>query len=504
MNFRNIEKLSIIFLSFLLLWNTTSLCGFSYSKVRLFQSSKSGDNLAQKSPPVLLNSIDSALPSIMIYPDSTFQKITGFGGSFTESVAYVLNQLDPRQQSEILEAYFSPGAAGYSLTRTHINSCDFSLKNYSYADSAGDLNLRHFSIQEDLDDLIPLIKDAMAVTDADFRIIASPWTAPPWMKDNNSWNGGSLKPEYYESWALYFSKYIQAYAEQGIEVWAVTVENEPLGNGGQWESMIYSPQTMTDFIKNYLGPQFRRDRISSRILIYDQNRDEAEKWASEILSDREAAQFVWGTAVHWYSSTVNWYPDVLSSIHRQFPDKQLLHTEGCIDSEIPVWKNDPWYWSREATDWGYDWAPEKDKPLHPPYVPVYRYARDIIGGLNSWFTGWIDWNLVLDTRGGPNHASNWCIAPVIVNTESREVYYTPLYYIMCHFSRFIRPGAFRIGIHSDRNDLMATACSNPDGSVIVEVLNQTDERVYYQIGLESHSIKLVIPENSLQTILFEK
>jgi len=323
------------------------------------------------------------------------------------------------------------------------------------------------------------------------------------MKDNDAWNGGSLKPEYHATWALYFSKYIQAYREQGIPIWAVTVENEPLGNGAQWESMIFTPAQMADFIKHHLGPQFVRDKLETKILIYDQNRDHLKDWAEQILSDPEVAQHVWGTAVHWYSSTTNWYPEVLSEVHDRFPTKALLHTEACIDAEVPVWGNDDWYWSREATDWGYEWAPEQDKYLHPKYVPVHRYARDIIGGLNSWLTGWVDWNMVLDHKGGPNHANNWCIAPVLINTDTREVYYTPLYDVMCHFSRFIRPGAFRIGVDSGVADLMVTACLNPDGRIAVVLLNQAGATVAYQLVLGDQTIQVTIPAQALQTVLLD-
>jgi glucosylceramidase len=190
-------------------------------------------------------------------------------------------------------------------------------------------------------------------------------------------------------------------------------------------------------------------------------------------------------------------------VHDRFPDKALLHTEACIDSEVPVWRDDDWYWRKEATDWGYQWAPEQDKYLHPRYVPVYRYARDIIGGLNSWLSGWVDWNMVLDQRGGPNHAKNWCIAPVLVNTERKEVYYTPLYYVMCHFSKFIRPGAVRIGVDSGTEALRVTACRNPDGGVAVVILNEREQPVPYELVSGDQSVRVNIPAQALQTVLLE-
>ncbi len=204
--------------------------------------------------------------SIKLLPDQKFQTITGFGGSFTESSAYLLNKLSKKNRDLILNAYFGSEGARYSLTRTHINSCDFSLSNYSYAPVEGDKELENFSIEEDRDDIIPMIKEAMAISEDGFKIISSPWTAPPWMKDNNNWVGGKLLPEYYDSWALFFSKYLNAYKKEGIDIWGVTVENEPLGNDNNWESMHYSAEEMVDFVKNHLGPKLESDGHDVKIL----------------------------------------------------------------------------------------------------------------------------------------------------------------------------------------------------------------------------------------------
>jgi len=236
-------------------------------------------------------------------------------------------------------------------------------------------------------------------------------------------------------------------------------------------------------------------------MIYDQNRDHLKEWADIILSDSTAAPYVWGTAVHWYSSTYDWYPETLNAVHEKFPDKHLIHTESCIDSEVPVWQDDAWYWKKEATDWGYVWAPEDEKYLHPKYVPVYRYARDIIGGLNSWLTGWVDWNIVLDEKGGPNHVENWCIAPVIVKPSMNEIYYTPLFYVMKQFSRHIRPGALRIGVDNPVDDLMVTACLNPDKTVSVMLLNQSDRAIDYQLDIKDSFADLNIDAQSIQTLV---
>ncbi|MGB5462574.1 MAG: glycoside hydrolase family 30 protein, partial [Aureibaculum sp.] len=442
---------------------------------------------------------------IKLLPDEKFQTITGFGGSFTEASAYLLNKLGKENRAEILEAYFGEDGAKYSLTRTHMNSCDFSLSNYSYAPVEGDKELKNFSIDEDRDDLIPMIKDAMAISKDGFKILSSPWTAPPWMKDNNKWVGGKLLPEYYDTWALFFSKYADAYKEEGIDIWGFTVENEPLGNGDNWESMHFTPEEMTNFVQNYLGPKLETDgKGDLKILGYDQNREHLKDWVDTMFKDEASSKYFAGTAIHWYASTYEVFPEELQYAHEKAPDKYLIQSEACADSEIPKWRDDQWYWSKESTDWGWDWAPEKDKHLHPKYAPVNRYARDIIGCLNNWVDGWIDWNMVLDKQGGPNWFKNWCLAPVIVDPENDEVYFTPIYYTLTHFSKFIRPGATRIGFENLDDSIMTTAALNPDGSIAVVVFNQDSESKSFTLSLNESAIDIKISGQAIQTIIIPK
>ena len=188
-------------------------------EITVYETSESGNKLTQVSDFKTLE----APSTISLDSSKELQTITGFGGAFTESSAYLLNQLSKANRDKILKAYFAKDGARYSLARTHMNSCDFSLNNYSYTPVAGDKELLHFSIDEDKNDLIPMIQDAMAVSEDGFRLFASPWTAVPWMKDNNSWVGGKLLPEYYDTWALFFSKYVDAYKAQGIDIWGFTV-----------------------------------------------------------------------------------------------------------------------------------------------------------------------------------------------------------------------------------------------------------------------------------------
>ena len=467
--------------------------------VEIYETSESGNKLTQIEA---LSEAENPV-QVTINPAETFQEITGIGGSFTEASAYLLNKLSEENRKEILEAYFGESGARYSLTRTHMNSSDFSLGNYSYAPVPGDRNLEHFSIEEDRDDIIPMIKDAMAISQDGFKIISSPWTSPPWMKDNNDWKGGKLLPEYYDTWALFFSKYLTAYKEEGIDIWGITVENEPLGNDSNWESMHFTPEEQNEFVKTYLGPRLEQDGYADVVLLgYDQNRhEELIEWVDAMYGDEEAAQYYDGTAVHWYASTYKIFADELQYAHKKAPKKHLIQTEATIDADIPAWKDDAWYWSKEATDWGWDWAPEDRKYLHPKYVPVFRYARDIIGTLNNWVDGWVDWNMVLNRQGGPNWAQNWCVAPVIVDEEADKVYYTPLYYTMSHFSRWIRPGAVRIGHSQTGDELMLTAVENPDGSIAVVLLNQEEDSKAVQLDLNGKKASSEIQGKAIQTVV---
>jgi len=466
--------------------------------VEVYETSEAGNKLTQITDFV---PVENAA-TITLNPKKTFQTITGFGGAFTESSAYLLNKLSQKNRDTIIQAYFSEEGANYSLTRTHMNSCDFSLSQYSYSPVADDVNLEHFTIKDDMDDLIPMIKDAMKASKDGFKIFASPWTAAPWMKDNNKWVGGKLLPKYYDTWALFFSKYIDAYEAEGIDIWGFTVENEPHGNGNNWESMHFTPKEMTDFVEFHLGPKLEKEGFGDKIILgYDQNREGLKEWVDEMYRSENASKYFDGTAIHWYESTYEFFPEALQYAHDKAPEKYLIETEGCIDSEIPVWQDDAWYWSKEATDWGYDWREPENKYLHPKYAPVNRYARDIIGCLNNWVDGWVDWNMVLDTKGGPNWFENWCVAPVIVDPEKDEVYFTPLYYTMAHFSKYIRPEAKVIGLENSDKELQVTAAQNPDGSIAVVVFNEGKTKKSFKISLGEKETLINIDAQALQTVM---
>ncbi|MBO4660165.1 MAG: glycoside hydrolase family 30 protein [Prevotella sp.] len=472
----------------------------AHKDICVWETSSEGEQLVQKTEFV------PAEKKVVIEINSTEERqtLTGIGGSFTEATSSLLAQMSKEKRQEVIDAYFGPDGARYSLTRTHVGSCDFSRGHYCYDEVKGDTLLEHFSIKVDEETLLPLIKDAQKTSHDGFRIVASPWTAPFWMKDNQEYVGGALLPEYQKVYADYLVKYLEAYKAKGVDIWGLTPVNEPYGNGNNWESMYFDPPYEAAFVRDYLGPAFEKAGFgNTQILGYDQNRNGIPEWVNAMYADEATAKYFGGLAVHWYESTVEWQPDMLTYAHDKAPGKLIIETEGCCDAEVPHWKDDAWYWKCEGTDWGWDWAPEEQKYLHPKYVPVFRYARDIIGCLNNWVNGWIDWNMVLDRQGGPNWANNWCLAPVIVDPKADEVYFTPMYYALSHFSRFLRPEAKVLGVKCESKDVMATAVRNPNGKIVVVVMNQGKIPMGLDLAIDGKHYNLSITKEAIQTIIIK-
>lgn len=523
------------------------------SSLEILVTSEAGDKLSSKPNVRFRNGLASGTV-ITVRPDITKQTITGIGSSFTESSAFVLAHLSPESRQEVMQNIYGESGANFSLARTPIGSTDFSVVGrYSYAPVEDDVALKNFSIAVDKDgfdasdypgikdesfDVLPMIKEAMAIKKSqatqDLKIVASAWTAPPWMKDIEDWyingspennyqgTGGWLKAEYVSTYADYLVNYLDAYKAEGVDIWTLTPVNEPHGNGGNWESMHFNPESQNEFIKNHLGPKLQSsDHGNVKVLIYDQNRDDLEHWTETILGDSQTTPYVQGTAVHWYSSTYKVHEDELDKVHARFPDFDIIHTEGTIDDlgkpapggitdpegfqESGWFDNDEFWWNENATDWAYTatWAPNSQD--HPMYTPVHRYARNIIVSLNHWMNGWIDWNVVLDHKGGPNHVGNFCGAPIMIDVESGHVYYTPIYHVLAQFSRTIRPGDKAVqttqqldGLGTD--DLHASATINDDNLVSVQLLNTTKQPIEFSLQIGAQFSEVVIPANAIQTV----
>jgi glucosylceramidase len=412
----------------------------------------------------------SGLPVVLrLNTGKEYQSVIGFGGAFTEAAAYTLSRIPPEERARVIRSYYHPEEGiGYTMGRTPINSCDFSLGNYTYVEE-GDKELRTFSIEREHRYVIPMLHDAARELGKELTVFASPWSPPAWMKTNGEMNnGGSLKDEYKETWARYYALYIRAMGEAGIPICGITVQNEPEATQ-VWDSCRYTAEEERDFVKHYLGPVLLREGLKDiAIVVWDHNRDLLVERARAILSDPEAARYVWGTGIHWYVSEDF---GSLSTVHEEFPDKHLLFTEGCIEGGVR-----PGSWETGE-----------------------RYGRNIMGDLNNWLEGWLDWNLVLDEEGGPNHVGNYCDAPVIADTRTGEVRFNSSYYYIGHFSKFIRPGAVRIQHTLAAEELSAVAFRNSEGSLAVVVMNTGEEETDFAIELEGAHSVLPAPPHSIST-----
>lgn len=412
-----------------------------------------------------------AAGALAVDPAQRFQEIVGFGGALTESAAWALAQLPPEKRAEVLRRYYDPQEGiGYTLARTHINSCDFSLSMWALDETPGDYDLHDFTLAPMRKWVLPLIHDANRAAGGHLRLLASPWSPPAWMKTNNRMDdGGALRPEYAPAWARYYVKFVQAMAaEEKLPVWALTMQNEPEAKQ-VWESCLFTPAQERDFIRNHLGPALAQAGLTDvKLIAHDHNRDILEAHADAVLGDPATAKYVWGLGVHWYVSD-----DFAASsrVHAKYPDKPILFTEGC------------WEGGKALGSWEHGEG----------------YARQMIGDFRNWVCGYIDWNLALDERGGPNHVGNFCDAPVIVDTRTKEVRYGPSFYYIGHFSRFVKPGAHRIASEGGPAGLESAAFANPDGSLAVVVLNRTESAVPFTLAVGPEALACTVPAHAIHT-----
>jgi glucosylceramidase len=429
--------------------------------------------LAAQPPVAWAPTGDADQPSIFVRDATRYQTIEGFGGAFTEAAATVFDQLPAHLRQQVIHAYFDPrDGHGYTLCRTHINSCDFALGNYAHDSTDGDFALTQYTLERDLKHLIPMIRQAAAAAGAPLKILASPWSPPAWMKTNGEMNhGGKLRPECRDAWALYYCRYVQAMAEQGVPIWALTVQNEP-GSTQPWDSCVYTAAEERDFVRDHLGPALHRAGLGRvHLLIWDHNRETMVERAAAVYDDPAAAAYVWGTAFHWYCGDHFENPQ---RHHEAWPDKHLIFTEGC----------------------------QEGGPHLGSWDTGERYARSVLNDLNHWTAGWIDWNLLLDRMGGPNHVGNFCSAPILADVEQGALLFQSSYYYLGHFSRFIRPGAQRILCAASLDDLEATAALNPDGRIALVVLNRTDRALPFTLKHAGRGARLDSPAHSILTAVF--
>lgn len=416
--------------------------------------------------------------SIFVNPRKTFQSFLGIGGAITDASAEVFAQLPADKQEELLKAYYDQEEGiGYSLCRTPIHSCDFSSGNFTYIEE-GDAELKTFSIDRDQEYKIPMIKRATAAAGGELMLYASPWSPPAWMKDNNNMlQGGKLLPEYADAWAMYYTKFIKAYEADGMPIWGITIQNEPMAVQ-RWESCIYTAEEERDFLKNHLGPAMEKEGLGDKkIVVWDHNRDLINNRANTIFEDEEAAKYAWGIGFHWYETWAGGDPMFtnLGNVNESFPTKNLLFTEGCQERFDPA--------------------------KYQNWVHAERYGRSMINDFNMGTVGWTDWNILLDQTGGPNHVGNLCFAPIHGDTDTGELIYTPSYYYIGHFSKFVRPEAKRVSTVSSRSHLLSTSWLNTDGSLVTVVMNQSDEAIDYQLYVGDEVTALSISAHAMQTLV---
>jgi glucosylceramidase len=415
-----------------------------------------------------LDQPDENYPTIMIDIDKTFQTIEGFGGAFTDASAIDFAKLSEENQEEFLKACFDPVEGnGYTFCRTTIHSCDYSSEMYTYDEVEGDKELKHFSIEHDMKYRIPFIKRALETAGGNIKIFASPWSPPAWMKTNGDMlHGGKLKPEYFQTWADYFVKYVKAYEKEGIPIWGLTVQNEPMAVQ-VWESCIFTAEEERNFVKDYLGPTLKENGLSDlKLMIWDHNRGIMYQRAEVVYDDPEASQYVYGMAFHYY---IGDHFDNVRIVHDAFPDKKLIYSEAGING---------------------DWE------------SGVRIAKNMIMDLNNWTSAWTYWNFLLDENHGPRHAGGVGGTGVVtVNTKTDELIFHPPFYYFGHFSRFIRPGAKRIACTSNNDDFLATAFINTNNEVAVVILNTSDADRIFQLWVDGKALKSTAPPLSIITMV---
>lgn len=396
------------------------------------------------------------------------QTMQGFGGAFTEASAYNLSRVEKNIREQLLKAYFDPiDGIGYSMGRISINSCDFGLGTYDYVQPY-DETLHSFDISRD-QHIIDMIQEATKIAQKDLQIIASPWSPPFWMKDNlKAIKGGKLLKKYYPLWAQYIIKFIEAYKAQGVLIDALTIQNEPAANQ-RWESCLYNAQDEKEMVTT-LGKALKEANLKTKIYIWDHNRDEMFERASNILNDEEAASFVYGIAFHWYDN--DQFLEVKKT-HDTFKDQHLLFTEGC----------------------------QEGGPHLHSYDVAERYGKNMMHDISNGTEGYIDWNLYLDTTGGPNHVNNLCSSPIMVDVFPETMILNPSYFYMKHFSKHIPKGSKRL--FSSSQNILQNIFLRPDGSYVAVLLNLHDEAYHVSSHHKLIDFETYLPAHSIQTMILK-
>lgn len=404
---------------------------------------------------------------INIYPQMEYQKLEGFGGAVTDSAGYVFSLLNEEQKSEMVNQYFSTENMAYNQVRIPIDSCDFSLEHYEADSDPDDTEFQKFFFARVEKYILPLLDAAEKAYGGKLDIMLSPWSTPAYMKTTGERNhGGKLKPEYRKRWAEYICRYIEEYRNRGYHVTKLTMQNEPKAVQ-TWDSCIYTAEEQKEFLRDYLWPSLKAHGLDDiGIYLWDHNKERVFEWAETII-DTETTSMIRGMAFHWYSGD---HFEALRMIREKYPDKQLLLSEACIE------------YSKFSAD---DYLNNAQK-----------YAHDMMGNLNEGMNTFLDWNLILNEEGGPNHVGNFCDAPYLFDRDSKELKESNILGYLWHFTHFLEPGAVRIGVSRYTDKLEVTAFEKDDKITFV-ILNRTDEELTAHIRLGEYCTEITVQPKSI-------
>ncbi|MBQ2668597.1 MAG: glycoside hydrolase family 30 protein [Clostridia bacterium] len=414
--------------------------------------------------------INTELTVLNVYRKAKKQTWLGFGSALTESAACGYAQLPEEKKAEILKLFFSKEEGlGYDWGRMHIGSCDFCEGEYAYTEP-GDREMKTFDLGRDREYVLPMVKDILKAS-PDLFIFASPWSPPYWMKSNGNVRfGGKLLDEWKTPWAEYVAKYLESCKAEGIDIPAMTIQNEPWAVQ-TWESCQYTAEDEAELIRDHLGPVLEAHGIPMKYIIWDHNKERVYERAVDTLQDPAVRDKVWGIGFHWYSGD---HFDAVGLTHAAFPEKVLIETEYCVS------------WRLEGTG-------------------MMRYAREILGNMNNGTQAMVDWNLLLDETGGPYHYRyHGASAPVHINRETGELTIQPAYYALAHFAKYIPQGSVCLATSSFDRDVTLTAFERPDGKIAVVVINESDVEKRAYLRMNDHTTPLALEPRSIETILIEE
>lgn len=415
--------------------------------------------------------VNTELNVVNLYPGITYQIFEGFGGSVTESSAYVYSLMSKKNKEIFLDKYFGITGNNYTMIRSHIDSCDFSLDSYSAIDNSNDKDLKCFSLEREEKYIFPLLREIQKKTGKKLPIMLSPWSPPEYMKTNNNRYGGKLRTEYRQLWAQYICRYILDYIARGFTVDKLSIQNEP--NADQnWESCTYTAEEEKIFLRDYLYPELAKNQLDDiGLYIWDHNKDRVFERTNSII-DEVTNCMIEGIAFHWYSGD---HFENIGLVKQFFPNKKLIFSEGCI----------------EYSHFNASYQIQN----------AQMYAHDIIGNMNAGMTAFIDWNILLNKDGGPNHANNYCEAPLMYDIGKEILEEKLSYSYIGHFSKYIRNNAKRIAFSKYTDKLEITAVKNVDGSVVSVILNRTKKSMPVVLRIMDQAVSFEVKGDSITTVV---